>query len=85
MFTKLTEGADVMIDERKDKDINRTIKYGQGKSRMEQLSTKGNMAKDPHGTMLSAKEFTTQLERLNKEMEKFWSKEDKVACIRIAI
>jgi hypothetical protein len=46
---------------------------------------KGNMAKDPHGTMLSASEFTTQLERLYKEMDKFWGKEDKVACIRIAI
>ena len=35
--------------------------------------------------MISAKEFTQQLERLDKEMTKFWSREDKVACIRIAI
>ena len=34
---------------------------------------------------MSAKEFTSQLERLNKELSKFWDKEDKVACIRIAI
>jgi len=35
--------------------------------------------------MLTAQEFTSQLERLNRELKKFWEKEDKVACIRIAI
>jgi hypothetical protein len=35
--------------------------------------------------MISAKEFTSQLERLNKELNRFWEKDDKVACIRIAI
>lgn len=35
--------------------------------------------------MISAKEFTSQLERLDREMTKYWSKEDKVQCIRIAI
>ena len=35
--------------------------------------------------MITAQEFTTQLERLNRELNKFWEKEDKVACIRIAI
>lgn len=35
--------------------------------------------------MLSAQEFTTQLERLNTELNNFWEKEDKVACMRIAI
>jgi hypothetical protein len=25
------------------------------------------------------------LEKLNREMKRFWEKEDKVACIRIAI
>lgn len=49
------------------------------------LERKGGTAKDPHGTMISAKEFTSQLERLNKEMKKFWERDDKVACIRIAI
>jgi len=39
----------------------------------------------PQGTMISAKEFTSQLERLNKELNRFWEKDDKVACIRIAI
>jgi len=34
---------------------------------------------------MSAKEFTLQLERLDKEMTKFWNKDDKVSCIRIAI
>ena len=35
--------------------------------------------------MLTAQEFTNQLERLNRELKKFWEKEDKVACFRIAI
>ena len=35
--------------------------------------------------MLSAQDFTNQLEKLNRELKKFWEKEDKVACIRIAI
>lgn len=35
--------------------------------------------------MITAQEFTNQLEKLNKELKKFWEKEDKVACIRIAI
>lgn len=43
------------------------------------------MSTTPEGTVISAKEFTTQLERLNKEMKKFWDKDDKVACVRIAI
>ena len=42
-------------------------------------------ANTPTGTMYSAKEFTNQLERINKELVKFWEKEDKVACMRIAI
>jgi len=35
--------------------------------------------------MITAQEFTNQLERLEKELNKFWEKDDKVACIRIAI
>lgn len=35
--------------------------------------------------MITAQEFTNQLERLNRELKKFWEKEDKVACLRIAI
>ena len=43
------------------------------------------MSITPEGKTISAKEFTTQLERLNKEMKKFWDKDDKLACVRIAI
>lgn len=35
--------------------------------------------------MITAQEFTNQLERLNRELKKFWEKEDKVACMRVAI
>lgn len=86
MFKALTDDKDIMIDERKDRNLERPIRMGQGKSRIELLEKKGGSAPtDPHGTMISAKEFTQQLERLNKELKKFWEREDKVACIRIAI
>ena len=53
---------------------------------MDQLEVK-HSSKSSKSTsqMLSASEFTTQLERLNRELRKFWEKEDKVACFRIAI
>jgi len=51
-----------MIDERRDRNIDRPIKYGQGKSRLEMLNMKpgpaGAAANTPTGTMYSAKEFT---------------------------
>ena len=75
-----------MVDERKDRNVDRPIRMGQGKSRMEQLNIKpGQTSNTPTGTTYSAKEFTSQLERLNKELNRFWDKDDKVACIRIAI
>jgi len=33
--------------------------------------------------MITAQEFTTQLERLNRELNKFWEKEDKVASLEL--
>jgi hypothetical protein len=36
----LTDDLDVMIDERRDRNIDRPIKYGQGKSRLEMLNLK---------------------------------------------
>lgn len=86
MFKKITDAQGVMIDERRDRNIDRPIRMGQGKSRMELVENKNKaMSSTPEGTIISAKEFTTQLEKLNKEMKKFWDKDDKVACVRIAI
>lgn len=76
-------------DGKKSEDVDRAIRMGKGKSRLDQLEKKGGAAttttQTKHGTLISAKDFTQQLERLNKEMKKFWDKEDKVACMRIAI
>jgi hypothetical protein len=36
----LTDGAEIMIDERRDRDTDRVIRYGKGKSRMDQLEFK---------------------------------------------
>jgi hypothetical protein len=54
---------------------------GQGKNRADALGGTTSSSQ----TIISAKEFTQQLERLDKEMQKFWAREDKVSCIRIAI
>jgi hypothetical protein len=57
----LTDDLEVMIDERKDRNIDRPIKYGQGKSRLEMLNMKPGAtgsANTPTHTMYSAKEFT---------------------------
>lgn len=77
MFKTLTDGQDIGYDlTGKSKGVDETIRMGQGKNRQDA---------NQHTTMISAKEFTQQLERLDKEMTKFWNKEDKVSCIRIAI
>ena len=77
-----------MVDERRDKDITRAITYGKGKSRLEVLEKmdKNKASATPMtGPMYSAKEFTSELERIDKELVKQWEKDDKVASIRIAI
>lgn len=85
MFKALTDGQDIGYDlSGKGKEIDKAIRMGQGKNRQGALDAKTAKA-NPHMTMISAKEFTQQLERLDKEMTKFWNKEDKVSCIRIAI
>lgn len=84
-FKSKTDGQDIVIDERRDRDTDRVIRYGKGKSRMDQLELKSNPTSSKAVQMLSAQEFTNQLERLNQELNKFWAKDDKVACMRIAI
>jgi len=85
-FKSKTDDLDIIIDERRDRDTDRVIRLGKGKSRMDQLELKGPSKSSSRGAqMLSAQDFTNQLERLNRELTKFWEKEDKVACFRIAI
>ena len=50
---------------------------------MDQLELKGKSSSKSQ--MMTASEFTSQLERLNRELKKLWEKEDKVGCMRIAI
>mmetsp|Transcript_3896 Transcript_3896/g.4903 ORF Transcript_3896/g.4903 Transcript_3896/m.4903 type:complete len:128 (-) Transcript_3896:2327-2710(-) len=85
MFKSLTDGQEIGYDlSGKGKEIDKAIRMGQGKNRTGALDAK-TAKSNPHTTMISAKEFTQQLERLDKEMTKFWNREDKVSCIRIAI
>ena len=60
MFKKITDQTGVMIDERRDRNIDRPIRMGQGKSRIELVENKSKaMSATPEGTTISAKEFTT--------------------------
>ena len=90
VFRPQTENLEIGLgDGKKNDDVERQLRMGKGKSRLDQLEKKGGQSTTTtstrHGTLISAKDFTQQLERLNKEMTKFWDKEDKVACMRIAI
>ena len=59
---------------------------GQGKSRMDQLAqTSSKSGPSSRAQMMTASDFTNQLEKLQKELQKLWLKEDKVGCMRIAI
>ena len=84
-FKAFTDDQEIIIDERRDKDTDRVIRYGKGKSRMDQLEVRTSKSSSRGAQLISAQEFTNQLERLNRELKKFWEKEDKVACFRIAI
>ena len=60
-FQKQTEGQEIIIDERRDRDTDRVIRLGKGKSRMDQLEVKSS-SKSSAGKnmqMISASEFTT--------------------------
>ena len=84
-FKQQTDDQEIIIDERRDRDTDRVIRLGKGKSRMDQLEVKQSKSSGKGMQLLTAQEFTSQLERLNRELKKFWEKEDKVACFRIAI
>jgi hypothetical protein len=44
-----TDGAEIIIDERRDRDTERVIRLGKGKSRMDQLELKGNKSSSSKG------------------------------------
>ena len=59
-FKAQTDGREIIIDERRDRDTDRIIRMGQGKSRMDQLQTtstsKGGVSS--RAQMMSAQDFT---------------------------
>jgi len=84
VFSPQTENENIILGDGRDRDIDRPIRMGKGKSRLDQLQPKAQ-GRGGQGTMITARDFTQQLQRLDKEMMRFWEKEDKVSCIRIAI
>lgn len=62
VFSPQTENQDIVIgDGRRDHDIDRPIRMGKGKSRLDQLETKKGPARTAQGTLITAREFTQQL------------------------
>ena len=56
-FKVLTDGEEIIIDERRDRDTDRVIRLGTGKSRMDQLQLKGKSSSKAQ-QLISASEFT---------------------------
>jgi hypothetical protein len=44
-FKSQTDDQDIIIDERRDRDTDRVIRLGKGKSRMDQLESRGGQNK----------------------------------------
>uniref|UniRef100_A0A7S3KFV3 Uncharacterized protein n=1 Tax=Euplotes crassus TaxID=5936 RepID=A0A7S3KFV3_EUPCR len=83
-FQKEFGDMEVFINEGGDKDIDRPIRMGKGRSRLDQLEKKKN-SKGAKIASISADEFQNQFKKLKRKMTQFWTKEDKVACLKICI
>jgi hypothetical protein len=61
-FKEKTDGREIIIDERRDRDTDRTIRMGKGKSRLDQLELKGHAAAkagmSKNAQTMSAQDFT---------------------------
>jgi len=75
---------EVFINEGGEKDIDRPIRMGKGRSRLDQLEKKKN-SRGSKIASISADEFQNQFKKLKRKMTQFWAKEDKVACLKICI
>ena len=85
-FEKEFGDMEVFLNEGGDRDIDRPIKMGKGKSRLDQIIK--NKESKPGGSKIAsinADEFQNQFKKLKKKMMQFWGKEDKVACLKICI
>ncbi len=59
-FKIITDHREIVIDERRDRDTDRILKMGVGKSRLDQLQLKDPSKQSSRGVqMLSASEFTS--------------------------
>lgn len=74
---------EVFINEGGDRDIDRPIRMGKGRSRLDQLEKK--KGKGAKIASITADEFQSQFKKLKRKMSQFWTKEDKVACLKICI
>lgn len=77
-FDKEFGDMEVFLNEGGDKDIDRPIRMGKGRSRLDQLKKKDN-SKGAKIASITADEFQAQFKKLKRKMVQFWGKEDKVA------
>lgn len=81
-FKKDFGGMEIFMNEGGDRDLDRPIRLGRGRSRMDQLQKKSRSQKI---ASITADEFEIQFQRLKNNMLQFWKGGDKVACLKIAI
>ena len=59
VFRPQTENQEIVLGDNRDRDIDRPIRLGKGKSRMDQLEKRAtSSARTNQGTLISARDFT---------------------------
>lgn len=77
-------GMEVFLNEGGDRDLDRPIRLGKGRSRLDQLTQKKG-ARGQKIASITAEEFESQFEKLAENMNQFWEKDNKVSCLKICI
>lgn len=83
-FNREFGDMEVFINEGGEKDIDRPVRMGKGRSRLDQLEKKKH-SRGSKIASISADEFQNQFKKLKRKMTQFWSKEEKVSCLKICI
>ena len=81
---------EVFLNEGGDRDLDRKLvsgsadlRMGKGRSRLHQLDSKKH--RSAKIASITAEEFESQFQKLKSNMLQFWSKDNKVSCLKICI
>lgn len=76
---------EVFLNEGGDRDLDRPIRLGRGRSRLDQLEKKKSASGGDKIASITADEFEQQFEQLKTNMISFWGEDKKVNCLKICI